>query len=128
MAWEKFAKNVVKGAVAAFVVGAVLALLAPPIASMVGVSLAEIGISSNPLWLGAFFGAWGGLAAAAAPVMDYIFGDTKHEEEKVQHKPQASTLTIELSPEQSQEISGALGNFQDRVKQGRVEPDYNRLM
>jgi hypothetical protein len=123
MNFRTLAKNVVKGAVAAFTVGALVALALPTIASVVGVSAAAVGASANPLWLGAFFGAWGGLAALVQPAADFIFGGGQLAQTPEKPTSKTSTLTIELSPEQSKKTSNSLGGFQNRVKAGRVAQD-----
>jgi hypothetical protein len=77
-------KNIGKGAIVLGIVGVLLALAAEPIASVIGVKLlGEAGMAAAaqvalaPLWTGAFFGAFGALHAAVAPVMDWVFGDKK---------------------------------------------------
>ena len=77
-------KKIGKGAIIFGVVGVLLALASPAIASMVGVIGGEdLGIaamdiatkiSANALWEGAFFGAFGAIHAAVAPMMDWMFG------------------------------------------------------
>ncbi|NBO18521.1 MAG: hypothetical protein EBV03_04705 [Proteobacteria bacterium] len=73
-------KNIVKAGATLFVVGALLAVAAPAIA--VGLGMASnyaagavlLGHSASPLWMGAFFGAFGAIDAAVRPMMDKWFG------------------------------------------------------
>ena len=67
--WKSYALNIVKAAAVMFTVGMLLAYSAPMIASMTGVSLGMLGTATNPLWTGAYFGAFGGLSAAATPLI-----------------------------------------------------------
>ena len=84
MDFKTIAKNTVKGALVAFAVGALLAVAAPVIANWTNVSMPDVGLSANPLWLGSFFGAWGALAAMVQPAVDYMFGDAKKGKELTQ--------------------------------------------
>lgn len=79
---EKFlniAKNVAKAGLVMLAVGAALAIAAPAIGVAVGIApsyaaaAVVLGNTANPLWLGAFFGSFGALRAAIAPVADKIF-------------------------------------------------------
>lgn len=74
-------KNILKAGATLFVVGALLAVAAPAIAVGLGMAAdyaagaALLGHSASPLWMGAFFGAFGAIDAAVRPMMDQWFGD-----------------------------------------------------
>ena len=80
-------KNVGKGFMVLGIVGVLLALASPAIATMVSPILSEsmrtfatetaTKLSANALWEGAFFGGFGALHAAVVPMMDWVFGDKK---------------------------------------------------
>jgi len=81
-----FLKNVAKAAIIMFAVGALLASVAPWIAIATGVAEAgatyataaqALGNAANPLWTGAFFGAFGTLQAAIAPIVSKFFEPPK---------------------------------------------------
>jgi hypothetical protein len=79
-------QKVIKSAAISFAVGALLALAVPPLATMVGIQLASVGVMANPMWLGAFFGTWGAINAVVEPAMNHILG--KHRSQP----PQAENL------------------------------------
>jgi len=80
MGWKDHAKRILKGAVGFFVVGAVLTLAAQLIAPAMGLELGPLTLSkagpTNPLWTGAYFGAFGALNNAVVPLVDKLFGET----------------------------------------------------
>lgn len=71
-------QDVVKAGVLFFAVGALLSLAAPYIALAVGLAptaagaAALLGPTANPLWLGAFFSAFGAIDAAIRPLFDRL--------------------------------------------------------
>ncbi len=96
----KYLKSIAKATVLMCAVGALLAVAAPAVAGIVGISLADVGIMANPSWTGAFFGAFGGISAAITPVIERIFGDDKQAETvKTEEKTQ---VKFDLSPDLSQ--------------------------
>jgi hypothetical protein len=68
-------RKIAKSSLVMFTVGALLALAAPPLAVLAGIDPGMLGPTTNMLWSGAFFGAFGGIRAALAPAMDWVFGD-----------------------------------------------------
>ncbi len=74
-------KNIIKTGLLFAAVGAMLALLAPAIGVGIGLeaTYAEaaetLALTAKPLWMGAFFGTFGALNAAATPVFSRLFGD-----------------------------------------------------
>ncbi len=76
-------KKVVKGGVVLGIVGVLLALAAPALATMIGE--ATLGptvfaqaMETPVIWTGVFFGAFGAINAAVEPMMDWAFGADKH--------------------------------------------------
>lgn len=75
-------KEVAKNGLIMFTVGVALALIAPPLANMIGADALgakayQHAIETPMLWTGAFFGAFGAIHAAVAPAFQAIFGDKK---------------------------------------------------
>ena len=133
-------KNIAKGAIIFGAVGLLLALSAPAIAGIVGIIGGEAagagaakiaaGAYANALYEGAFFAVFGALVPPIEKIYALIFGDDKKEkaQEAATEKSamRASTITIEMSPEQEREVTEGLTNFRDRVKHGRVTEDSCR--
>jgi hypothetical protein len=77
-------KKVAKGAIVFGIVGALLALSAPYIASALSGVVSEavvtkataMGTAQGALWEGAFFGTFGALHAAVAPMLDAVFKES----------------------------------------------------
>jgi hypothetical protein len=102
----KYLKSIAKATVLMFAVGALLAMAAPHVAVMAGLAAtaAEAVTTlhiADPLWLGLFFGAFGGIHAAATPVIDLAFGDTKKGAATVKTE-EKTQVKYELSPDLSQ--------------------------
>ena len=72
--------NVVKTAALFFVVGALLAVVAPPLADLIRPLIGEAAyahaVTTPVLWTGAFFSAFGAIDAALRPAFDWAFGDS----------------------------------------------------
>lgn len=76
-------KNIAKTAAIMFVVGALLAMIAPIITtalqfeSTVEAAIQTLGFNAKPLWLGSFFAAFGAIQASVTPAFNWLSGDTK---------------------------------------------------
>ena len=138
--WKPVIKSMILFGIAAALWTALTPALATVVAPIVGMHVAAGGSAlallegttatalQHTLFVGASFGLFGALYAAAEGVTSMILGNPKPaaqtaEIEKAPSK--VSTITIELDPQQSKEITGALSNFQDRVKNGRAVQDSN---
>jgi|GEM_PF-2839419 len=76
----KFLRNVVKGGAIFCVVGALLGVAAPLLATALGPALIGEGVfaaamGTSALWTSAFFGAFGAIDAAVRPAVSALFGD-----------------------------------------------------
>lgn len=104
MALLDTAKNVAKAGMGMFAVGVALTFAAQLIAPALGLEIGGLTLSainhSNPLWIGAYFGAFGAINAAVAPVMDYLFGGAKGEAAAQSVSPAQEAVR---TPEQAQE-------------------------
>ncbi len=77
-------KDIAKAGALFFAVGIALALVAPPLATLLGPAiLGEVAVAhamATPvMWTGVFFGAFGALDAAARPFFDKMFDGKKPE-------------------------------------------------
>ena len=87
----------------------------------------DLGTAANHLWTGLYFGGFGAAAAITTPLMDWVFGGDKKESVIDNKSPaRASTITIELSPQQQKEMAEGLTNFRERIKSGRVAEESCR--
>ena len=84
--------KMVKGALVFAAVGALLALAAPAIGSLVG--LAEVGAAANIGWQAAFFGAFGAIVPLAEKAVGALFGS--------EEKPAEPHILISIKHEQAQ--------------------------
>lgn len=72
-----FLKRAIKGFVTLAIVGSLLAVAAPYMAAAAGLEASALGLSalsSQPLWTGLYFGGFGAINAALAPVVDKLLG------------------------------------------------------
>jgi hypothetical protein len=121
---KKLLKNIVKGAVIMFAVGAALALAAPYLAAATGIapSVAEavttLGANANPLWLGSFFGAFGAISAAVTPVCNYIFDGKERREAAQAAKEETKPVIMVVTQKTSEPVTAA---FRDAVKASREQ-------
>lgn len=80
---NKTLKNILKATAAMFVVGALVALALPALALVIpgvvpagvttyAAAATAIGSQSSALWMGSFFGIFGGIAAAVNPTIDWL--------------------------------------------------------
>ncbi len=90
----KFFKDFVKNTAVMFAVGAALGLVAPLLADLVGLAPGSVGHSADPLWMGAFFGAFGALHSVLMPIASRIFGE---------EKPMENMLSPSLQQERARE-------------------------
>lgn len=102
MALLDTAKNVLKSGIGMFVVGVALTFAAQLIAPALGLEIHSLTLSainhSNPLWNGAFFGAFGAIHAVVGPVVDNLFGDKKQ-------TPPEKTQEIQKSEERAPSLA-----------------------
>lgn len=75
-------KKIFKAGALFFAVGVALALIAPPLATLLGPALlgeaaVAHAVATPVLWTGAFFGAFGAIDTALRPLFDTMFGDDK---------------------------------------------------
>ena len=80
MNWNKIFKEAAKSALIFAAVGALLAVAAPAIGGLVGMT--EVGAAANIGWQAAFFGMFGALNAVVAPVISNAIGSRDEEEKK----------------------------------------------
>lgn len=113
MAIGKIVKNVIVTTAVMFAVGALLAVAAPLIAEATGVAVASLGHTADPLWLGSFFGTFGGLHAAIKPVFDRSFKMGEYEAREVAPTPcqlrqmqKQKTVEPEVQPQQKKQGCG----------------------
>lgn len=110
---KKFLTSVLKAGALFFVVGALLAVAAPYIGAAVGLAptaaeaATALGHSASPIWMGAFFGAFGAIDAAVRPTFDWAFGSKGGAEAGAVKTAEPSAgkqvnITIVQSPQQSQ--------------------------
>lgn len=106
MKFGQLLKNMAKGAVGFFVVGALLTVVAQALAPMMGLDIGPLTLSAagptNPMWNGAYFGAFGALNQAITPVVEKFMGAgpvPKSPEERIEKE--ASLIAVEPAPELS---------------------------
>ena len=124
-------KRILKNTIILGAVGTLLALAAPVIAGVLGFSTAVGGATglglmahgaftaaSSPLWVGAYFGAFGGIHAA----IQEIFSDNKDPAEAPQTSTKQASQII-VVPEHSAYLAPTLGTgtkYQDLVAESRA--------
>ena len=75
-------KKILKNGALLFAVGVALALIAPPLAQVLGPGIlgeaaVATAVATPVLWTGAFFGVFGAINTALQPVFDKLFGEDK---------------------------------------------------
>ena len=125
-------KNILKNGTILFVVGVVLAAVAPLISMTLGLApegadysaaAAALGDSASPLWMGAFFGTFGAIDAAVRPVVERWF-------DKREENAAASALSKKLvgdvnltmvnPPQPSLELVSTDNKFQQSLQAQRT--------
>lgn len=96
-------KDILKAGATLFVVGALLAVAAPLLGAAVGLApsvsaaATALGHTANPLWMGAFFGAFGAIDAGVRPLLSGLFGG---QENAPQPAPKTRKVMLVISPQQ----------------------------
>lgn len=125
-------KDIAKNALMFFAVGVAVAFAAPVIAHLIGAHLMGAGMAhaatsmADAMWTGVVFSAFGGIHTAVAPVFDYLFGDKAKASEKEACCDKKPSISINLSPEQEQKLSQAVGNFAERVQSEKANLTVER--
>ena len=128
---KKMLQDIVKGAVAFFAVGILLALAAPPLAQLLGPALLgeealKHAVSTPVLWTGVFFGAFGALVPPIEKAYSFIFGDSDKSESAVevlcpQHcKDKPINIHIEQTPQQVQGQALIDAKFRQNIEGERL--------
>lgn len=105
-------KEVAKNGLIMFAVGALLALAAPPLAQLIGPQLLgetafTHALATPVLWTGTFFGAFGAIHAAVAPIGNFLFGDKPKEEAKAppaRESSQAPQIAAAVCVQNAQQV------------------------
>lgn len=128
-------RDVLKAGALFFAVGVALALVAPPLATLLGPSIigeaaVAHAVSTPVIWTGAFFGAFGAIDAALRPLANKLFADKPAEQSgKKADSEEAKqvNITIVQSPQQFQEQAFApeqvlvAANHRESIEAERME-------
>ena len=132
----KFWGNVLKSTVILGMVGVLLALAAPLIPMAIpsllpaiaagagyGTYAAALGLSANPVWLGAFFGAFGALDAAIRPGVDGFVKNFKegHQERDAGIKAEELARAVNMQQETTPQ-------FTKMIEQERTQKSNERAV
>lgn len=120
-------RDMLKAGALFFAVGIALALVAPPLATLLGPSI--IGeaalahaVATPVIWTGAFFGAFGAIDAGLRPLVNKLFGD-QPAQELLKNKDESKqvNVTIVQTPQQSQEQVLVTANHRQNIEAERME-------
>lgn len=127
----KACKTIFKSGVVMFGVGALLALVAGPVAEALGAAhLVDANIikaahETPVVWTGAFFGAFGVIQSVVSPLYDAIVGETSESKSAPEHmRVQQPERTVELAPE----MDGRTTSFVMRLEAERAANAQSRAL
>lgn len=133
MQLKNILRNVIKATAVSFAVGAVLSLALPSMAAALGMPSSIVGSMGNPMWSGAFFGAWAAINAVIEPAMQFAFGqkEPKHDTKLVILKAKGAepareegkavnVILVKTASRGHHRDTSAIANYQQKIQDERA--------
>lgn len=122
--------DIVNEGVVMFAVGLLLALAAPHIADFFHIAPSVAG-THDPLWTGAFFGAFGALHATVSPILSAAFGgkdaDTAGKMVGSPAKEQVPQINIVIQTSEPQKAGGTKWQDYVQAKSAEIQQDSRNI-